>query len=53
MNFEEHAAQPFLARRGIAIPGGGLAKTPHEAAGVTVLDTPSNVGVALKAGLGR
>ncbi len=32
MNFEEHAAKPLLAGRGIAIPTGGLAKTPDEAA---------------------
>ena len=34
MNFEEHAAKPLLARRGIAIPQGGLAKTREEAAGI-------------------
>jgi succinyl-CoA synthetase beta subunit len=32
MNFEEHAAKPLLAGQGIAIPKGGLAKTPDEAA---------------------
>jgi succinyl-CoA synthetase beta subunit len=32
MNFEEHAAKPLLAGRGIAIPRGGLARTPDEAA---------------------
>jgi succinyl-CoA synthetase beta subunit len=32
MNFEEHAAKPLLARRGIAVPEGGLARTPGEAA---------------------
>jgi succinyl-CoA synthetase beta subunit len=31
MNFEEHAAKPLLAARGIAIPKGELAKTPEEA----------------------
>ena len=34
MNFEEHAAKPLLAARGIAVPKGGLAKTPDEAAEV-------------------
>jgi succinyl-CoA synthetase beta subunit len=32
MNFEEHAAKPLLAGQGIAVPKGGLAKTPGEAA---------------------
>jgi succinyl-CoA synthetase beta subunit len=32
MNFEEHAAKPLLARYGIAVPRGALAKTPDEAA---------------------
>ena len=34
MNFEEHAAKPLLAGKGIAVPRGGLAKTPDEAAEV-------------------
>jgi succinyl-CoA synthetase beta subunit len=34
MNFEEHAAKPLLARHGIAVPNGALAKTPDEAAAV-------------------
>lgn len=34
MNFEEHAAKPLLARHGIAVPRGALAKTPDEAAAV-------------------
>jgi succinyl-CoA synthetase beta subunit len=34
MDFEEHAAKPLLAGKGIAIPRGGLAKTPDEAAEV-------------------
>jgi succinyl-CoA synthetase beta subunit len=34
MNFEEHAAKPLLAGQGIAIPKGGLAKTPAEAAAI-------------------
>ena len=34
MNFEEHAAKPLLAARGIAVPAGGLAQTPDEAAGI-------------------
>ena len=32
MNFEEHAAKPLLARHGIAVPRGALARTPDEAA---------------------
>jgi len=32
MNFEEHAAKPLLAGQGIAVPKGGLAQTPAEAA---------------------
>jgi succinyl-CoA synthetase beta subunit len=31
MNFEEHAAKTLLAKQGIVIPRGGLAKTPGEA----------------------
>ena len=31
MNFEEHAAKPLLAARGIAVPAGALASTPEEA----------------------
>jgi len=34
MNFEEHAAKPLLAARGFAVPAGGLARTPDEAAGI-------------------
>ncbi|MGH8699775.1 MAG: succinate--CoA ligase subunit beta [Burkholderiales bacterium] len=34
MNFEEHAAKPLLAARGIGVPRSGLAKTPDEAAGI-------------------
>ncbi len=34
MNFEEHAAKPLLARQGMAVPKGALAKTPDEAAEV-------------------
>jgi succinyl-CoA synthetase beta subunit len=32
MNFEEHAAKPLLARHGIHVPRGALARTPDEAA---------------------
>jgi len=32
MNFEEHAGKPLLAGSGIAVPRGGLARTPDEAA---------------------
>jgi succinyl-CoA synthetase beta subunit len=32
VNFEEHAAKPLLAGRGIAVPRSGVAKTPEEAA---------------------
>ena len=31
MNFEEHAAKPLLAARGITVPAGALAITPEEA----------------------
>lgn len=34
MDFEEHAAKPLLARHGIAVPRGALARTPDEAAAV-------------------
>ena len=34
MNFEEHAAKPLLGGYGIAVPRGGLANTPDEAAAV-------------------
>ncbi len=34
MNFEEHAAKQLLAGHGIAVPRGGLAATPDEAAAV-------------------
>ena len=34
MNFEEHAAKPLLARHSIAVPKGGLAQTPDEAAAI-------------------
>ena len=34
MDFEEHAAKPLLAGKGIAVPRGRLAKTPGEAAEV-------------------
>lgn len=36
MNFEEHAAKPLLARHGITVPRGALARTPDEAAAVAV-----------------
>jgi succinyl-CoA synthetase beta subunit len=34
MNFEEHAAKPLLAERGIAVPRGSLAHSPEEAAAI-------------------
>jgi len=34
MNFEEHAAKPLLAGKGIAVPRGELATTPDEAAAI-------------------
>jgi len=34
MNFEEHAAKPLLGEYGIAVPKGGLAHTPEEAAAI-------------------
>jgi succinyl-CoA synthetase beta subunit len=36
MNFEEHAAKPLLAGRGIAVPKGGLANTPDAAARIAM-----------------
>jgi len=42
MDFEEHAAKPLLAQQGIAIPKGGLAKTPDEAA-----DIASRIGAVV------
>ena len=56
MNFEEHAAKPLLARLGIAVPKGGLAKTPDEAAeiaariGATVVKAQVPTGKRGKAG---
>ena len=56
MNFEEHAAKPLLARLGIAVPRGGLAKTPDEAAevaariGATVVKAQVPTGKRGKAG---
>ena len=34
MNFEEHAAKPLLARHGVTVPAGELARTPDEAAAI-------------------
>ncbi len=34
MNFEEHAAKPLLAAAGIAVPEGGVARSPEEAANI-------------------
>jgi len=50
MNFEEHAAKPLLASKGIAIPEGGLAKTPDEAAAVAARIGPAVVKAQVPAG---
>ena len=56
MNFEEHAAKPLLARHGIAVPKGGLAKTPDAAAeiaariGAVVVNAQVPTGKRGKAG---
>ena len=50
MNFEEHAAKPLLAQRGIAVPGGGLANTPEEAAGIAARLGPVVVKAQVPAG---
>ena len=50
MNFEEHAAKPLLARQGIAVPKGGLAKTPDEAAEVAARIGPVVVKAQVPAG---
>lgn len=56
MNFEEHAAKPLLAAKGIAVPRGGLAATPDEAVavaarlGATVVKAQVPTGKRGKAG---
>ena len=56
MNFEEHAAKPLLARQGISVPRGELAKTPNEAAeiaariGAVVIKAQVPTGMRGKAG---
>jgi succinyl-CoA synthetase beta subunit len=50
MNFEEHAAKPLLARHGIAVPKGALAKTPDEAAAVAAEIGPVVVKAQVPAG---
>ncbi|MBI5911973.1 MAG: acetate--CoA ligase family protein [Betaproteobacteria bacterium] len=56
MNFEEHAGKPLLAGSGIAVPRGGLAKTPAEAAeiaariGAVVVKAQAPAGKRGKAG---
>ncbi|MBI3937032.1 MAG: acetate--CoA ligase family protein [Betaproteobacteria bacterium] len=50
MNFEEHAAKPLLAGHGIAVPRGGLARTPDEAAGVAARMGPVVVKAQVPAG---
>ena len=50
MNFEEHAAKPLLARQGIAVPEGGLAKTPDEAATIAARLGPVVVKAQVPAG---
>ncbi|MGW8182959.1 MAG: succinate--CoA ligase subunit beta [Burkholderiales bacterium] len=50
MNFEEHAAKPLLARHGIAVPRGALAKTPDEAAAVAARLGPVVIKAQVPAG---
>jgi succinyl-CoA synthetase beta subunit len=50
MNFEEHAAKPLLARHGIAVPRGELARTPDEAAAVATRLGPVVVKAQVPAG---
>jgi len=50
MNFEEHAAKPLLARHGIAVPKGALAKTPDEAAAVAARFGPVVIKAQVPAG---
>ena len=50
MNFEEHAGKPLLAGRGIAVPRGGLAKTPDEAAEIAARIGPVVVKAQAPAG---
>jgi len=50
MNFEEHAAKPLLARHGIAVPRGALAKTPDEAAAVAASFGPVVIKAQVPAG---
>ena len=50
MNFEEHAAKPLLARHGIAIPAGALAKTPDAAAAIAARIGPVVVKAQVPAG---
>ncbi len=50
MNFEEHAAKPLLARHGIAVPRGALAKTADEAAAVAARFGPVVIKAQVPAG---
>ena len=50
MNFEEHAAKQLLAGSGIAVPRGGLATTPDEAAAVAARLGPVVVKAQVPAG---
>lgn len=50
MNFEEHAAKPLLARHGIAVPKGALAKTPDDAAAIAATIGPVVVKAQVPAG---
>ena len=50
MNFEEHAAKPLLARHGIVVPEGELAKTPDAAAAVAARLGPVVVKAQVPAG---
>lgn len=50
MNFEEHAAKPLLASRGIAVPASRLATTPEEAAAAASEIGPCVVKAQVPAG---
>lgn len=50
MNFEEHAAKPLLAGRGIAVPASRLATTPEEAAAAASEIGPCVVKAQVPAG---
>jgi len=50
MNFEEHAAKPLLKAAGIAVPDGGLAASPDEAATIVIKIGPCVVKAQVPTG---